>query len=168
MEKKINLTTRRGSERDPPVSRALVRDPAVGGGMEEPAGPAAGSGKARGAGQAAGGGMEVVNPAAGSGKARGAGQAAGGRIEVADPAAGRSKARGAGQAAGGGMEVADPALGGRRSSPDEEWKNVARIRNANSVQQNLVVFVGPASIHSTKPNARKGKIAAPKIWLGSS
>ena len=55
------------------------------------------------------------------------------------------------------MEVADPALGGRRSSPDEEWKNVARIRNANSVQQNLVVFVGPASIHSTKPNARKGK-----------
>ena len=145
MEKKINLTARRGSERDPPVSRALVRDPAVGGGMEEPAGPAAGSGKAIGAGQAAGGGMEVV-----------------------DPAAGRSKARGAGQAAGGGMEVADPALGGRRSSPDEEWKNVARIRNANSVQQNLVVFVGPASIHSTKPNARKGKIVAPKIWSGSS
>ena len=89
-------------------------------------------------------------------------------MEVADPAAGRSKARGAGQAAGGGMEVADPALGGRRSSPDEEWKNVARIRNANSVQQNLVVFVGPASIHSTKPNARKGKIVAPKIWSGSS
>ena len=66
------------------------------------------------------------------------------------------------------MEVVDPALGGRRSSPVEEWKNVARIRNANSVQQNLVVFVGPASIHSTKPNARKGKIAAPKIWSGSS
>ena len=77
MEKKINLTARRGSERDPPVSRVLVRDPAVGGGMEEPAGPAAGSGKAIGAGQAAGGGMEVVDPAAGRSKVRGAGQVAG-------------------------------------------------------------------------------------------
>ena len=146
-------------EGDPAAGRGMAREADQGADrMMAEGDPAAGRGMARDADQGVDRMMAEGDPAAGRGMAREADQGADRMMEDGDPAAGRGIAREADQGADRMMAEGTPALGVRISSPDAEWKNIARIRTVHSVLQYLAVFVAPASILVTKPNARKGKI----------